>query len=177
MKFLIRLKSWQLFLMTIFPFFITSETFTGKVISLFSAITLSGWIYSLATVFANYASKKFKRSINYYKSSFAFIILYFAIFIIFLNEEQTENIKALSDFTNSIGFFLVLTIVFYNLWCIFYIFYFTSQVISSANQNRILLLKNRSVLFIALIFFPIGIWYLQPKLKYLLETLEEKTLL
>ncbi len=167
MNWILKIKHWQIFLL-LFPFLIiASINFQGDFENLYW-INLIGiavyliWSFLLTNELIKIVPKDFNLKTKfYYFNAILFFVIYFTAMILNEgNEAKFSGIYAL------IGLYIV--------YAFLQSFGFAGRIIKSMELNR-KSKKHESIgYFFLLIFFPIGIWFLQPKINKLINRTPEQ---
>jgi len=59
---------------------------------------------------------------------------------------------------------------FIDMFCLFYLIYFVAKSIRSIELNRPAILSDWVLIFFGLLFYPIGVWFIQPKIQRIVQT-------
>ncbi|HTD97881.1 MAG TPA: hypothetical protein VK668_01275 [Mucilaginibacter sp.] len=155
MNFLLRLKSWQLFLLLIVPYFLTSIPYFGNLFYITGIVMYVGWPYAIGTRMHALMPDKLKPGITLFK--YCCIIL--IVIIITLNTWQVYfgGTTFLSRY--QVSDFVILPIL---LFLIFYIWMFAPRMLESVIEGRMVYRSDSLRAFFGFWFFPIGVWYIQP---------------
>lgn len=161
MNFLLRLKSWQLFLLFIVPYNFLSFSVLGIGLFLLWISVYVGWIYSIGVAMHALIPSKNKPRIIFFKCySLLATTLLLATFV--------SGHLGISNFiiTYPFDLFVLFPIgLFVNFSMWMFAARMLESVIQGENVNRSDALKT----FFMFWFFPIGVWYIQPAVKRVLE--------
>jgi hypothetical protein len=189
-KFL-KAKHWLLFLLTfgipmVFQFammaFMISNLFTAEnpdpfevfhypkffpVVMIIFMAFLYGWLWSIAIGLQKKVPENVKMKVRKFKFFFFFPLIYLLIVMSFfffsINNMSGQNID--SPFGISGGLFaVIIPIHLFAMFCIFYIFYFVARTFKTVELQRAVTFGDYAGEFFLLIFYPIGIWIIQPKI-------------
>ncbi|MBB4035222.1 hypothetical protein GGR21_001111 [Dysgonomonas hofstadii] len=194
MKFLLKIKHWQLFCMLyIMPFIIYICLIVYSVIAnintdaIFITIPVIflvyfilyilfyfGWYYALGTNLYKKLPENVNMSIHKFKI-FLFIptIYISSIFILLsimfynINNIQEMNEMMLGIFP--IIFLIVLPLHLFSMFCVFYCMYFISKALKSIEINNTAITEDYIGYFLMFWFIIIGIWFIQPKINRIFE--------
>jgi len=186
MSIFLRLKHWQLFLLLIgipliFQFVImgsvilsnnTNIMMTVFPIMMFLLLAIFfGWFYALGTnlhkklpIFAPMNLKTFK--------IFMFIpVAYIVTICLFM-------LVALPDLADSgqesfAYFAIIFPIHIFSMFCIFYCLYFISKAMKTLEWQKQVTFSDYAGEFFLIWFFPIGVWFIQPRINKIFETEKE----
>jgi len=162
---LLRLKSWQLFLLLLLSYFLPSGYVFERVANLLFIGIYLGWIYSVGFVMHSLLPDKRKPGITYFKISCLFIIVLFIT--LSFTGGYTINQDNYKEYGNSIWFLVPL--ILYTIWSMLYMFMFAAQMLESMIEGRLVLRSDSLKGFFGFWFFPFGVWYIQPAVQRVLD--------
>ena len=186
MKFFLRLKHWQLFLLLIgiplilqillMTAFITNSN-PNLILHVFQTmmflmvVVYFGWYYALGTNLYEKLPAGTPMSLIRFKI-FLFIPAVYIVLVSLL------MLLVLPDFVSSESgsfapFALIFPIHIFSMYCIFYCLYFISKAMKTAEWQRQVTFSDYAGEFFLFWFFPIGIWIIQPRINKLFEISEE----
>ncbi len=178
MKFLLRLKHWQLFLLTWgVPIAINIYSFVDPTIlfELFPAmmfvfiVMVFGWIWAVSTVLHKQLPPGVNLNLRQFQLMFAIPIVYCLFILGWIN---------IANFTGDYGTgysagvtFTILIIVMHliSIACILLGVRFAAKTLKSIELGRLAKFGDYGAEFFLIWFSPIGIWILQPRLNRLSE--------
>jgi len=155
-----KIKSWQLFLLLFLPSFFINSNLTLVVVPLFVLCVISFWSYSIGIKGQEKMSDigLTKRKSILLKTT-CFLMPISWLIIGFYNY-QVINWGKLSYVIELL--LIPLSLVF--AISSFYMIYFVSRTISSLHLGKEVKVTDFILTSIGLVFFPIGLWFIQPKL-------------
>ena len=181
MKFILRLKAWQLFILVVgLPLMI--EIFNGKrekpeviapaIDSFFflrlvvSILPLLYWWYTMGTSLHDKLPPEAKMPIGKFKFCLLFPLAYIFALTIISTRISIEEAE-----TKMGSPFVVILIVIHLLamLCLFYGIRFIAKALKTAEMQRPALFDEYLGDFFMLWFFPIGIWFIQPRINKIFE--------
>ena len=188
MNIFLRLKHWQLFLLQFgIPFTIQIITMASivssrspvlvfelfPVIMILFAGALFGWIYAVATNLHKKLPDTVSMNLTRLKI-FLFIPLFYIVVIGML---FFGFFKHLLDFgsppsnpTLIISFALIIIpIHLFSMFCIFYCLWFTAKSLKSVELQKPVTFSDFVGEFFLIWYFPLGVWFLQPRINKLFE--------
>ncbi len=134
------------------------------------------WFWSVVTGLQKTIPDKIRFSVTRFKIFF-FIPLGYLIFLyIFLDSTFTNvNDTSFSPSQNSIRNLLVIIIPFHflSMFCIFHSLYFVAKTIKTSELQRKVTFSDFIGEFFLIWFYPIGIWFIQPKINRIIQEKEE----
>lgn len=160
MNWILKIKHWQIFLL-LFPFMIMASIEFGEnsgnlyLINLAGIIIILLWSFILTDELIKIVSKEFNLKTNfYYFNAILTLVTIISISIIYEGEEaEFSGIYAL------IGMYI--------FYAYLQSFGFAGRIIKSMELNRKSKKRESIGYFFLLALFPIGIWFLQPKINKL----------
>ena len=188
MNFLLRLKHWQLFLLiiglpiiiqvTLRIIMIRSEdslsSFTKKtnflsfILTLISMTVSLGWIYAIGTNFHKKLPDTVKMNLVRFKVLF-FIMAVYALFFIAFDTFSNEKIL------DSGLFGVIIPIHIFSMFCILYCLHFNARALKAVELQRPVTFGDFSGEFLLLLFYPFGIWIIQPRIIKFFDKTNELT--
>jgi hypothetical protein len=177
MKFLLRLKHWQLFLLTwglpiIMNLFTISNPElmirTFPVIMLLFMIGIFGWVWAIATGLHNKLPKDATLNVGAFKVYFSIPVVYSLAIIIFIAFQFYGGMKAENS---NPGIFIALILILHltSMLCIFLGIRFAAKTMKSVELGRMARFGDYAGEFFLIWFSLIGFWFLQPRLNKLSE--------
>lgn len=129
-----------------------------------------GWFWSIGIGLQKYIPIDIKMKINKFK------IFFFCpqIYILFLLTLIGIAFYGISSDNNAIGgfvgkmIFLVIPLHLFSIFCNFYLLYFVAKTIKTAELKRAVTFAEFVGEFFMIWFFPIGIWFIQPRINKIL---------
>ncbi len=185
MKFLLRLKHWQLFLLTwgfpiivdiwsLFEPKILFELFT--IMMVFFTIGLLGWVWAIATVLNNKLNVETKLNLRIFKIIFSIPIVYIIAIISWIKYDsytlQYESSGGAGASDSSIGLSILPFIIVVHLMSLVFIMMglrFAAKTLKSVELGRQAKFADYVGEFFLIWFSPVGIWILQPRLNKLVK--------
>lgn len=177
MRFLLKLKHWQLFVLTWgIPVTINIYTFSKPalmvklfpVMMLVFIIGIFGWIWAISTQLHKKLPMEVNMNIKGFKIIFSVPIVYtlaltlwMAYHFYFKFPEGSSNVGSI------IG--IVAFVHFVSMVCILVGLRFAAQTLRSVELGRLAKFSDYAIEFFLIWFSPIGFWILQPRLNKLIE--------
>lgn len=150
-KFISVLPSWVVFLAIMGPFAL--GMYLPIRMMFIAVIPWYLWIYSLGVTAHSALPESTRMSLAKFKYALAFSAGYTIV----------ASLYFYSIMPYAIPFHLL------SMFCIFYSFYFVAKSIRSVELNRATQARDWSEIFIGLWFFPVGTWFIQPKIQRLVK--------
>jgi len=184
----LKAKHWQLFILMIgLPFFTQIITIlvgffgdfdTAVYLSPLSTILylafFMGWFWSIGSTFHHMVPETVKLNLKRFKS---FIIIASVYVILFSTYTQFQAAGIIESDTVSASsmlwsFAIIFPLHLFSMFCIFYALWFNAKTIKSIELQKNVSFPDYAGEFFLIWFFPIGIWFIQPKLNKLLKEKE-----
>lgn len=179
MRFLLRLKHWQLFLITWgIPILINIYSFSrpALMVKLFPVmmvvfiIGIFGWIWAISTQLHKKLPVEANLNIRGFKMIFSVPIFYTIALTLWMSYQFyfrfPEGSANIAPLIGIIAFFHFLSMI-----CILLGLRFAAQTLRSVELGRVAKFSEYAVEFFLIWFSPVGFWVLQPRLNKLAEEL------
>jgi glucan phosphoethanolaminetransferase (alkaline phosphatase superfamily) len=157
MHFLLKLKSWQLFMLVGIPLLIPQSSIIGVVAMYFSLFISLSWIYTIGTTMQSLIPNSSKPSIKYFKVYF--LIMPIALII--------PCIALLSSNNSIIGSAaiagIVITAITFICAC-----GFAGRMLESVTEGEIVGNSDALKAILCFVFYPLGLWHIQPAVRRVL---------
>lgn len=177
MRFLLKLKHWQLFVLTWgIPLAINIYTFSKPelMVKLFPVmmvvfiIGIFGWIWAISTQLYKKLPLEVNMNIKGFKIIFSVPIFYtLALTLWMAYRFYFRFSEGSSDVGSIIG--IIAFVHFVSMVCILLGLRFAAQTLRSVELGRLAKFSDYAVEFFLIWFSPIGFWILQPRLNKLIE--------
>jgi hypothetical protein len=183
MNFLLRLKHWQLFLLLIgLPIIITiamiitiEDSFPGRVFKLispvltvFGATIFLGWFYAVGTNLHKKLPGSVKMNLTSFKISLFLLVAYILFICVFMIATIDQTIT--DEVSPPIGNIMpIIPVHLFSVFCIFYCLYFTAKALKAVELQRPVTFGHFADEFFLLWCYPIGIWFIQPRINKLFD--------
>ena len=167
---LLEARNWQIFLL-IFGLPLLSIVLDIHPMISFYSFLLSGffyfsWIYAIGYGLSQKLPKGFSLNIQRFRILFFIPILYIIILFNFIEPIFFQWLNP----EEHLGLFLVL--IFLHIFsglCIMHSFWFAAKIIRTLELNRHAKFTEFRIDFILFIYYPIGIWLLQPRINKIVQ--------
>jgi len=195
---ILKAKHWQLFLITFVIPMIFQLGFMGAFVSsivtsdapdpsilleyfsffpiiiLITASVQFAWFWSVGVGLNKVIPDSLKLKISRFKIAFAIIIIGM-VGGMFIMWSLMNDIMVLSqqNFNPALPGIL-LPLIFLSGFCTIYIYYFVAKTMRTAELQREITVGDYIGEFFLIYFFPIGIWFLQPKINIMIEDKSER---
>lgn len=194
-KILLRARHWHLFLLTfgiplilqlVFMVYmiltIKGEENLNASILIFSLIlfplviiinmgVMFGWYWSVAIGLKNKIPEEVTFNYRRFKIFFFFPLIYISLFLIYLLSTffgftiNPEDINLIS----LLGFVILVPLHLFAMFCMFYTLYFVAKTFKTVELQRKVTSSDYIGDFFLIWFFPIGLWFIQPKLNKIIN--------
>ena len=155
------LDSWILFLFFLAPYILQNSNKVALTISFFSLSVL--WFFKLTLDIYKRLPGGHGLNLKKFMFHFLFPATYFSIILVTIGGYKINSSSA--DEYGDSGPILVALHLF-SMYCIFYCFYFSAKALAAVYYNELNPSFSSYVgSFLSFWFLPIGIWFLQPKIK------------
>ena len=168
MKILLRLKHWQMFLILFLPFIFTDDTTVGQIVQIVWFIIYFGWVYTIGIALHERLPDGHGINPTYFKISFFYIIFYLSVITFLFKGGYSINQDNYKEYGNSV--WVIIPLHTYLMWSILYFFYFAAKMLVSIIEGKVVGIEKSIGYFFAFFFFPIGVWYIQPKVQKIITT-------
>jgi hypothetical protein len=163
MKTIFTLDTWKLFLIILTPI-LFPDNIVGLILIILILAVFATWTYFLGTELYNKLPGGHTLNINKFKFHFFFPLIYFTIAIVATGGGYTISGDNIDQF-GAIGYLMIILHIF-SMYCMIYCIYFLSKaLISVETQNKNIQTSEYIGYIFGFWFFPIGIWFIQPKIK------------
>ena len=175
MRKILLLKHWQIFLIFfLFPV-LPRLLFFAKVVSvsnpkiLFALSSAAGgmiylfWVYAIGIILYSLKRQQVNLRSVRFQVSIVFMLLYFPCFVVLFSIYRPEEIFESS--WAGLLFILHLSAII----CMIYCAYFIAKLINTIEQNKNVRDSQIIVDIFLIMFFPVGIWIIQPRLNNILK--------
>jgi len=148
--------------------------FVSPIVMLLAAAILFYWQWSVATGLNSYLHPETQLRLKRFKFFFFVPLIYFGIIFI-AGIVIIPQIPFGNEQPPSIGFILPLILVmvllhFFSIFCIIYILYFIAKTLKSVELQREAHFSDYIGEFFLMWCFPIGIWFIQPRINKIVQT-------
>ena len=189
MTFFLKLKHWQLFLLLVgipialefltIGFIFSADDFASglqrflrafPILMFLYVAILFGWLWSTGVFLAKKLPSDAPMPSGLFKGAIIIPTLYIMFLCWFVAKLMWGNEMSELFIDENLG--LILTAHFTSMACIFFVLFFNAKALKSVELQRPALLGDYVGEFFLFWFFPVGIWFLQPRINQLLEQLD-----
>jgi len=182
MNLFLRMKSWQVFGIVVGLPFVFQSVFMVKIMSsntiepraLFDVfpymmlgfvIIFMTWFWSLGTGLNNIVKREIRPSSRLFRFGIAFSAIYMILFTFYMGRFiEMEEQKELGSM---MGIIFPLHLI--SMFFMFYGLHFIARNLVMAEKNEVVKFDDFSGPFFLIWFFPIGIWFVQPRINKLIS--------
>lgn len=163
MQKIFKLEAWQIFIFIILPVFFP-ENLVGFSLTLIFVSLFGAWAWSLAEALHSKLPGGHTLNLKKFKTFLLIPAAYFLLITFTMDGGYTINNSNFESF-GPIAY-LIVPLHLFCMFCIFYCIYFLAKSIECVeSQNKNLQTSDYIGNFFCLWFLPIGIWFIQPKIK------------
>jgi hypothetical protein len=156
MNLLLHLKAWQLFLLIAIPLLIDSDSLIFEIINLFGFCVYTAWIYAIGfTMHSLLPDNLNKPNISNFKIGCLTMII--AIFVGY----SSTFLGYHNLYLSAVFVLIIFTSLFFSVG-------FAARMLESKLDRRIANRSDSLKNIFCILFFPIGIWIIQPLIKRVL---------
>ncbi len=129
---------------------------------------LFGWFWAIAINLQEKLPEDLKIKVNWFKTFLLIPIIYFVIFFVLLDSVMRGAIENGTGPDPAI-FGIIIPFHLFAMFCIFYCLYIVSKSFKTVELQRKVTFSDFAGEFFMILFFPVGIWILQPKINKMVE--------
>ena len=156
-------STWQVFLILIIPAFIPSTSLVGLVLTIVWVGFIAYCVYFLGNSLYEKLPVGHDLKIKHFHFNLLFPLVYLIIvFIVFdggyeINQDNYKDYGWLAT--------VIVPLHLFAMYCIFYTIWFIAKSIATIENNKVVGFDIYAGNFFLLWFFPIGIWWVHPKVR------------
>lgn len=166
--------SWQIFLLWMLPALFPPSYF-GLVLMILWLVFMFYSMYFLCYSLYQKLPSGHDLNFNRFKFHLFFVVVYSVIVILFFDGGYEINQDNFKDFGWRVYLIVPLHILMF--YCMFYILWFLAKAISTIQNKRVVTLGNYATDFFLLVLWPIGIFWVHPKVRQIFSEDIERRLL
>lgn len=136
--------------------------FESFFISFLILVVFFGWLYSAGVGLNRIIPNEYKLKVTRFKISLSVPLLFIVVISYWLYNRVNGNPIPLN-------FELIFSFHLLSMFCLFYCFYFVARAIRTAEMKKKVSFTDFVGLFFLIWFFPIGIWFVQPRINRVIE--------
>lgn len=167
MRKIFTIPTWQVFLLLILPGFFPVSNSIGIFISVTWALFFLCCTYLLGNILYKKLPTGHDLNLNRFHFNLFFPVIYFTIiFIVYdggydINQDTYKNYGRVAA--------IIIPLHLFSMYCMFYTIWFIGKTIATIENNKVVTFDNYAGNFFLLWFFPIGIWWMHPKIKRIIS--------
>jgi len=116
-----------------------------------------GWFWSMGSFLSSIVQPSLRLKAGFFRFALVYPGLYIFVFIALFQ----------STTTNPVLFAIILPLHFFAMFCMFYDLYFVSKSLVLSETNKPVSFYDYAGPFFLIWFFPIGVWFIQPRINRL----------
>jgi hypothetical protein len=165
MKKIFTLPTWQVFFLLICPCFFPSNTLVGNLLMIIWAFFTAYCVFLLGEGLYLRLPVSRGLNINRFRFNIIFSLVYLTIVFGFSHGGYNINENNYKEY----GWWLVIIIPahLYLMYCLVFTFWFIAKSLATIENNREVSFGDYVGNFFLLFFYPIGIWFVHPKVRKL----------
>jgi hypothetical protein len=139
---------------SLLPFFVAIEV---------SAVILAAWLWSIGEMLGSATPSALRMNVSFFRFAVALLPIYFPIFAVFfagLNMRLSASLVLASSA-------VIVLLHFWAMFCQIYSWYFVSKSLVLAERLRPVRFSEYQAPLLGLWLFPVGIWFIQPRINRL----------
>ena len=131
------------------------------IIIIVSIVFFFAWFYSIGVGLQKSIPSEFRTNVKRFKLFLFIPAIYILSLMVFISYTMT-NMAAVA--MNSFIFVFIIPLHLFSMFCIFYCLYFVAKTYKTAELQREVSFGDFVGEFFLFWFYPIGVWFLQPKI-------------
>jgi hypothetical protein len=143
------------------------------IIIVFSMGILFGWFWSIAIGLQNKIPEDVRMKVGKFKVFFFIPLIYISLISLLIFSMMSMIAGMMASTVSIVGVGVIFFLHMFSMVCIFYVMYFAAKTLKTVELQREVSFSDFVGEFILLWFFPIGIWFLQPKINKMMEEEDE----
>jgi uncharacterized RDD family membrane protein YckC len=178
--FFVRAKHWQIFLLivgvgwvvggfTLYPAFararspeeVLRASVPFEIAIILSMLFFVAWLWSMGSLLSSFARPALRMRQGFFRFATGYAAVYMFVFF------------AAFDSANPVFLVALIPLHFFAFFCVFYDLYFASKSLALAETGKPVFFSDYAGAFFLLWFFPIGIWFIQPRINRLCGSTRE----
>jgi hypothetical protein len=163
MKKILTLPAWQVFLLLIIPCFFPDETLVGTILTIIWAAFIAYCIYFLGASLYQKLPAGHDLKIKRFHFNLLFPVVYLTIVSILFRGGYEINQNDYQEYGWTLA--IILPLHLFTMYCIFYTIWFIAKCIATIENNKMVGFDSYAGNFFLIWFFPIGVWFIQPKVR------------
>ena len=127
---------------------------------------LLGWLYAVGSGLQEQVPVELRRPTRLFKIALVFPTAYFLTFMFAIFSLLEYASSTMGD---SLVIIIILPLHLFAMFCMVYTLYFSAKTIKLAEQKKSVIFSDFVGEMFLIWFFPIGIWFLQPRINKLIK--------
>jgi len=188
MKIFLKLKHWQLFSLMILPFILMEielinimrngidsvmNIIAYPIVMIFSFAIFMSWFYGLGKNLYKKLPESVEMNLTKFKILFFIPVIYISGIILFA-VAMAFGVKAIQFPDNGI-ILIIIPLHLLSMFGMFYCLYFNAKTMKSVEWQRPVTFSDYAGEFFLIWFFPLGIWFIQPRINKLFAETQENS--
>ena len=153
----------RFFLLLIIPAFFPLENLVGLILAIIWELFISYCVYFLGSSLYQKLPVGHDLKIKRFQFNLLFMLIYFIVVFIAFDGGYEINQDSYKDYGWSAA--VIIPLHLFAMYCMFYIIWFIAKCIATIENNSIVGFDKYAGNFFLLWFFPIGIWWIHPKVR------------
>jgi hypothetical protein len=183
---LLKIKHWQLFCLLFggFPLVFLAVSFSTSFLQeivygfvpcmILYIATIFGWFYAMGTNLTKKLPETVNMKLRRFKIFFSIPITYIILIVLFIPGVILFKLLGVSipldaDIAYPIFIVLIVSLHLFSIFCIFYCLYFISKSLKAVELQGPVTFNDYAGEFFLIWFFPIGVWFIQPRINKLFD--------
>jgi hypothetical protein len=124
------------------------------------------WVWSIGIGLQKYIKEGIKLNTRLFKVFFFIPLIYILFLLLTFSTSFFPGVLDGNQFESHIGYILAMMIPLhlFSMFCMFFLIYFSAKTLKTAELHRKATLNDYIGEFFLFWFFPIGIWFIQPRI-------------
>jgi len=124
------------------------------------------WIWSISVGLQKYIKAENRLKTNLFKVFFFIPLIYILFFVLTFSTGFFPGFLDGEQFVSNVGFILAIMVPLhlFSMFCMFFLIYFSARTLRTAELDRTAGVNDYIGEFFLFWFFPIGIWFIQPRI-------------
>lgn len=172
MKKLLTLPTWQIFLLLMLPFILPSpSSYFGLTLTILYSIILAYCVYFLGTSLYKKLPVGHDLKLKSFTFYLLFAIVYITVVFILFNGGYEFNQGNYKSYGWTIA--IIIPLHFFLMFSLLYVIWFIAKAIETIERKKVVGFGEYAGNFFLLWFFPLGIWWVHPKIRKIFQVKRE----
>ena len=142
------------------------------IVMLLFIVIFFSWFYSLGTTLHKRLPESVKMNLTTFKFFLFTPLIYIALLCVLMFWVFNTMVTADAP-PNLTWFLLIIPIHLFSMFCIFYCLYFVAKALKAVEWQKPVTFSDYVGEFFLLWFYPVGVWFIQPRVNKLFEKNDE----